>query len=214
MDEIIQDEPIDLMPADEPTKEMVVQKEILNMDKLMSMANMLSKSTIVPISYQNRPENCFVALDMASRMGMSPMIVMQNLYVIQGKPSFSGSAIAALINSCSKFKNVDLHFVGEEGKDSWGAYVTAEKVSTGKLLKGGTVTIAIAKKEGWYNKSGSKWQTMPEIMMSYRAYAWFGRVYAPELMMGLQSAEEVKDVTPDEQDGSQEFRAVNPYERK
>lgn len=212
MEDFIQTETVELMPADEPTKEMVVQKEILNMDKLMAMSNMLAKSTIVPISYQNRPENCFVALDMASRMGMSPMIVMQNLYVIQGKPSFSGSAIAAMINSSPKFKNVELHFVGEEGKDSWGAYVTAEKASSGKLLKGGTVTIAISKKEGWYGKTGSKWQTMPEIMLSYRAYAWFGRVYAPELMMGLQSTEEIGDVS-DIQKGASEFAPVNPYER-
>lgn len=179
----------------EPKKKIEVAREVIPMDKLMEMADMLSKSNILPVMYQRRPENCFVALDMASRMGLSPMIVMQNLDVIQGKPSWRGSAIASMVRTSNQFTNVELNFVGEEGKDSWGAYVSATRVSNGKLLKGSTVTIAMAKKEGWYQKGGSKWQTIPELMLSYRAYAFFGRVYCPEIMMGLQSAEEVEDVS-------------------
>ena len=188
--------PNELVVGVDSTNTPSIHQEIMSLDKLMSYATMLSKSTIVPSAYMNRPENCLIALDMASRMGLSPMVVMQNLYVIQGKPSFSGQAIASMIRANPQFRNIELNFVGTEGKDDWGAYVTAEKVSTGKLIKGGTVTIAIAKKEGWYQKAGSKWQTMPEIMLSYRAYAWFGRVYCPELLMGLQSTEEVYDVEP------------------
>lgn len=190
--------------VDEPKKKIEVAREVIPMEKLMEMADTLSKSTIVPVVYQRRPENCFVALDMASRMGLSPMVVMQNLYVIQGKPSWSGSAMASLIRSSNQFTNVELHFVGQEGSDSWGAYVTATRVSNGKLLKGSTVTIGMAKKEGWYQKGGSKWQTIPELMLSYRAYAFFGRVYAPELLMGLQSAEEVEDV-------ASKSNVTNPY---
>ena len=183
-------------------------KEELGLEKLMEMATMLSKSTIIPVQYQNRSENVFIALDMASRMGVSPLIVMQNLYVIQGKPSFSGSAIASMIRSNPNFRNVELTYVGTEGKDDWGAYVTAENVRTGKTLKGATVTIAVAKKEGWYQKTGSKWQTIPEIMLAYRAYAWFGRVYCPEILMGLQTTEEVIDV------GEKEPTKVeNPYKK-
>lgn len=188
----------------EPKKKIEVAREVIPMDKLMEMADMLSKSNILPVMYQRRPENCFVALDMASRMGLSPMIVMQNLDVIQGKPSWRGSAIASMVRTSNQFTNVELNFVGEEGKDSWGAYVSATRVSNGKVLKGSTVTIAMAKKEGWYQKGGSKWQTIPELMLSYRAYAFFGRVYCPEIMMGLQSAEEVEDVNVKK-------NVVNPY---
>lgn len=188
-----------------------VAREVVPMEELMQTANMLSKSTIVPVAYQRRPENCFVALDMASRMGLSVMIVMQNLYIIQGKPSWSGSAIASMIRSSPQFADVTLNYTGKEGTDDWGAYVTAKRLSNGQTLKGGTVTIRIAKKEGWVQKAGSKWQTMPEIMLAYRAYAWFGRVYAPELLMGLQTTEEVMDVdTPD----GEEKKAVNPYAKK
>ena len=94
-----------------------VQQEVLSYDKLLDMANMLAKSTIVPVAYQNRPENTFVALDMASRMGISPMVVMQNLFVIQGKPSWSGQAMASMIRNSKEFKKVTLHYIGTEGKD-------------------------------------------------------------------------------------------------
>lgn len=187
-----------------------IPRQILGLDKLMDMASMLAKSTIVPVTYQNRPENCFIALDMASRMGVSPLVIMQNLYVIQGKPSFSGQAIASMVRSNQQFRNVELHYIGEENKDTWGAYVTAESIASGKVLKGGTVTISTAKKEGWYQKTGSKWQTMPEMMLAYRAYAWFGRVYCPELLMGLQTTEEVYDVVPN----LDEANVTNPYDRR
>lgn len=198
----------EIMANEEQETKLDILREEIGLSKLMDMATMLAKSTIVPITYQNRPENCFIALDMASRMGVSPLVIMQNLYVIQGKPSFSGSAIASLIRSNQNFKNVELVYVGQENTDSWGAYVSAEKVSSGQTLKGGTVTIGTAKKEGWYQKTGSKWQTMPELMLAYRAYAWFGRVHAPELMMGLQTSEEVIDVIKGDS------AVQNPYEKR
>lgn len=191
----------------DPKKFIEVAREVLPMETLMKMADTLSKSTIVPVTYQHRPENCFIAMDMASRMGVSVMMVMQNLYIIQGKPSWSGQAMASMIRSNPQFRNVTLNYVGEEGKDTHGAYITAERVSNGQIIKGGTVTIAISKKEGWYQKAGSKWQTMPEIMLAYRAYAWFARVYCPEIMMGLQTTEEVYDVV----DAPVEKVNLNPY---
>lgn len=187
-----------------------VAREVMPVEKLMEMAQMLSQSTIVPDTYRNRPENCFIALDMASRMGLSVMVVMQSLFVIQGKPSWSGQAIASLIRANPHFRNVNLTYVGERGTASWGAYVSAERISDGKVLKGGTVTLGIAKAEGWIDKNGSKWKTMPELMLAYRAYAWFGRVYVPELMMGLQTADEVMDVESPSEDEEVEV-IMNPF---
>lgn len=197
IDGIVLERPIgDIAPVEVESDaiSLSLQKELITMDKMMELAKFWAKSTIVPVSYMNRPENCLVALEMASRMGVSPMMVMQNLYVIQGKPSWSGQAVAALVKADPRFKAVELNYVGQEGTDSWGAYISAENVKTGKTVKGATVTIAIAKKEGWFQKSGSKWQTTPELMLAYRAYAWFGRVFCPERMMGMQSADEIADV--------------------
>jgi len=189
------------------TERVEIQREVMGFEKLMEMANMLSKSTIIPITYQNRPENVFIALDMASRMGISPMVVMQNLYIIQGKPSFSGSAMASMLRASKEFTNVELNFSGTPNTDSWGAFITAER--RGKVIKGATVTIAVAKKEGWLAKNGSKWLTMPELMLGYRAYAWFVRTHSPELLMGMQVSEEVEDVYEKKQD-----EQLNPYNKE
>lgn len=172
---------------------------------LMESAKMLSNSTIIPVQFQRKPENCYIALDMANRMGVPVMMVMQNLYVVQGRPSWSGTAIASMVQNSGKFDDVELIYTGQEGTDSWGAYVTAKSKKSGKTLKGATVTIGTAKAEGWYAKSGSKWKTMPELMLCYRAYAWFARQHCPDLMMGLQSNDEIEDVTT-----RREVR--NPYE--
>lgn len=187
-----------------------VAREIMPVEKMMEMSTMLANSTIVPDTYRNRPENCFIAIDLASRMGVPVLTLMQNLFVIQGRPSFSGQAVASMIRAYPHFRKVTLEYVGERGTASWGAYVTAERVSDGRLLKGTTVTLGMAKAEGWLDKKGSKWLTMPEQMLAYRAYAFFGRVHVPELMMGLQTAEEVLDIQPVEQDELVEV--VNPFE--
>lgn len=196
---------IAITPPTEDTQ--LALPHISNLDKLMEHSKMLAKSTIVPITYQNRPENCFVAMEMSQRTGLPVMSIMQNLYVIQGKPSWSGQAVCSMIRNSSQFQDVELHYVGQENTDNWGAYVTATRRSTGQKLKGATVTIGTAKQEGWYAKAGSKWKTMPEIMLGYRAYTWFGRIYAPELMMGLQSREELEDVSTYEQ----VEQPINPF---
>lgn len=163
------------------------------------MAALLAASDCVPDSYQNKPANCVIALDIANRMGLSPLTVMQNLYIVRGKPSWSGQACRALIKNDGKFINDDIVYVGDPNTDSWGCYMTAVNVRTGAEVKGPAVTIDMAKKEGWYSKKDkngnetSKWQTMPELMLAYRAAAFFARVHCPSAMMGFQTAEEVID---------------------
>ena len=54
--------------------------------------------------------------------------------------------------------------------------------------------MQMADAEGWTKKNGSKWKTMPELMLSYRAATFFGRMYCPDLLMGMQTADEVEDI--------------------
>ena len=160
-------------------------------NQLLRVANMLSQTSIIPQSYQNQPQDCFVAIEMANRMGVSPMVVMQNMYVVKGKPSWAGQACTMLINSCGKFKYVKHIYTGEKGKPNRGCYVTATRISDGSQVDGVEVTMQMAQAEGW--TSNSKWRNMPELMLAYRASAFFARVYCPEAMMGVQTAEEVYD---------------------
>ena len=160
-------------------------------NQLLRAAQMLSQTSIIPQSYQGKPQDCFVAIEIANRMGVSPMVVMQNMYVVKGKPSWAGQACTMLINSCGKFKDVKHIYTGEKGKPNRGCYVTATRISDGSQVDGVEVTMQMAQAEGW--TSNSKWRNMPELMLAYRASAFFARVYCPEAMMGVQTAEEVYD---------------------
>lgn len=161
-------------------------------NRIGQMAQMISKSNLVPQSYQGKPEDCFLALQFAVRLGMEPLTVMQNLYVVKGKPSWSGQFCMALIRANPAFSNVRLVYTGTKGTDNRGAYVTALRVSDGSVVEGTEVTIAMAKAEGWI--SNSKWKSMPEQMLGYRAAAFFARLHCPEALLGIQTAEEVEDV--------------------
>lgn len=162
-------------------------------NQLLRAADMLSKTSIIPQTYQGKPQDCFVAIEMATRMGVSPMVVMQNMYVVKGKPSWAGQACTMLINSCGKFRDVKHVYTGTKGTDSRGCYVTAVRCSDGEQIDGVEVTMQMAKSEGW--TSNSKWKNMPELMLAYRASAFFARVYCPEALMGVQTYDEVYDAS-------------------
>ncbi|WP_151767913.1 recombinase RecT [Acinetobacter oleivorans] len=235
------------------------------------IAKMLSASTLVPEQYRavtkikagkdnngnwlfreepnpNGLANCVIALNMASRLNADPLMVMQNLYLIEGRPSWSSQFIMAAINSCGRFSplrfeledlgeqeveyqetswvngrkqtgnkkmKIDNHsciawalesgtvmpnFSIEELKEHGGIYKCCKAYGI-PVIESSKITIEMAVKEGWYTKNGSKWQTMREQMLRYRAASFFGRVHTPELLMGLRSSEEeqerIIDVTPE-----------------
>ena len=175
--------------------------------KLFDIGKMFASSALVPQTYQNRPMDCTIAVDMANRMGVSPMMVMQNLYVVKGKPQWSGQACRSMIRGSGEFKNVRPVYTGTKGEDSWGCYIQAEYRDTGEIVKGTEVTIGMAKAEDWYNKNGSKWKTIPEQMLAYRAAAFFARVYIPNALMGVYVEGEAEDMSKEERD-----RTDNPFD--
>lgn len=156
-------------------------------------AKVLSQSTLVPKEYQGNLPNCIIALNMASRMLADPLMVMQNLYIVHGRPGWSSQFLISTFNTSGRFSALRYEWTGKPNADEWGCKAWAVEKATGEKLEGSTVTIALAKKEGWYSKSGSKWQTMPQQMLMYRAASWFVRAYAPELAMGMHTEEEIYD---------------------
>lgn len=201
-----------LRQANDPQENVVCGFDtVAGFEAIQRMANLFSASSIVPDTYRRKGENdytsrgnCVIALDMALRMGANPLMVMQNLYVVHGRPAWSAQFLIATLNKSGKFSALRYAFQGTEGKDDWGCRACATELSTGEKLQGPLITIGLAKKEGWYGKSGSKWQTMPELMLQYRAAAWFVRSYAPEIAMGLKTTEEVLDTIDltQQEDGS------------
>lgn len=162
-------------------------------NQALRMAQMLAQSSLVPQNYQGKPQDCFVAIDMANRMGTSPIFVMQNLYVVKGKPSWAGQACMAFIQGCGRFSNVRLMYIGKPGTDERGCFVCATRLCDGAAIDGTVVTIGMAKAEGW--TSNPKWKNMPEQMLGYRAASFFARHHCPDVLMGLQTEDEIVDVS-------------------
>ena len=222
--------------------------QVTNFNEAINAASFLSGSSLVPTDYRrwvpvknqygkavtnadgtpqlmenpNATSNCLIALNMANRMGYDPLMIMQNLYIIEGRPAWSSQFIIAAINACGKFDPLQFEIVNEGEKEieyvnsywengkklSNQATVKLENLTCiawttdkkGNRLQSDKISMEMAVKEGWYQKNGSKWQTMAGQMLRYRAAAFFGRIYAPEILMGIYAADEVRDfvdVTPE-----------------
>jgi hypothetical protein len=144
---------------------------------------------------------------MASRIGATPLAVMQNLHVINGNPGWAAKFLVATVNTSRRFSPIRYRFVGTEGQDDWGCRAVARD-EHGEELVGPLVTIKMAKLEGWYDKTGSKWLTMPEVMLMYRSASFWVKVYAPEMSLGMQTAEELDDMAPGPMDVSTKLADV------
>ena len=158
------------------------------------MVKVFANSQLVPATFKGDIGACIIAMNMANRMGADILQVMQSLYIVHGKPSFSSAFLIACFNRCGRFSTIRYRMEGERNTDNWSCTAYCTELATGEVVEGVTVTIAMAKSEGWYNKAGSKWKTMPELMMRYRAATFLIRSVAPEIALGFQTTEEVRDI--------------------
>ena len=159
----------------------------------LRIAKMLATSNLVPKDYQNNVANCTIALEMANRIGATPLMVMQNLYIVHGRPAWSSSFLIATFNASKKFTT--LNFEHDEKKGGGACRAFAVEVATGERFNGTWITKTMVDGEGWSKKTGSKWITMPEQMFMYRAAAFFIRMFAPEISMGIMTQDEAHDIS-------------------
>jgi hypothetical protein len=127
---------------------------------------------------------------MAQRLKADPFMVMQSLDIIHGRPSFRAQFLIAMVNSSGRFTSLQFRMTGEGATRACVAHCQTIK---GEAVEGPEISMAMAKAEGWLTKSGSKWQTMPELMLRYRAAAFFARLYAPDITLGMATTEELRD---------------------
>lgn len=173
-------------------------------DLLQRKAKAYSRSTMVPKPYQGDAGmgNCILALNLANRLGVDELMVMQNLHIVQGRPGWSSSFLIASINQSGKFSSVRYDVEGAPGKDGYRVRAWAYELATGERLDGTWITWDMVKAEGWLDKPGSKWKTMPEQMAKYRAASFWQRTYAPEIAMGFHIKEELEDIAEARPTGS------------
>lgn len=160
-------------------------------------ASALAASDLVPPQYRGNVANTLLALEVANRIGASPFAVMQNLYMVQGRPSWSSSFLIATVNACGRFEPLRFEIKGDDpASKDYRVRAYARDKASGEVCLGSWITWAMVDAEGWAKKNGSKWHTMPEQMFMYRAAGFWSRVYAPEISLGILTAEEAQDIAP------------------
>jgi len=181
------------MVLNQPKQQQIQQQSMpFDFKSNMELAKQLSTSVLVPDVYKNKPENILIAMSMGNRMGFDVFLIMQNLNIIKGKTGWSGSFCKTLIERSNKFFDLDLVYVGTEGKDDYGCYLEATRKSDCKRIQGPIVTIKMARAEGW--TSNSKWINMPTLMLAYRCQSFFARLYVPEALNGIYTDDEVIEI--------------------
>ena len=179
------------------------------------MAAVLAASSMVPDTYrqwvydkdsaswQENPNaigNCVIAIDLSNRLGINVLETMQNVDVIYGRPALRAKLITGLVNA--RAGNLFQHELryennGLTGDDyGWRAWTTA---MDGSRLEGPWITWKLVKAEGWSNRKGNKWNTMPEKMFCYRAASWWADIHGTHITLGLMSSEEVADAYSEEE---------------
>ena len=185
-----------------PTEVLQVFSGLAAFDAAQRMARALCSSTLVPKEYQGQQglANSLIALEIAGRMRLSPLVVMQNMTPIHGRPTWSSKFLIATVNASGRFS--PLRFVFDNPQNPTRCHAVATDKASAEVLEGETITLELARKEGWWSRKDrqgnetSKWQTMTGQMLRYRAAAWWANVYCPEIALGLITQEEALDIEP------------------
>ena len=176
----------ELTVVGEPAGNVSIFSTIEKFELAQRVAAVFASSDMVPVHYRKKPSNVLIAMNMAERMGLDPFMVMGKTYIIKGKIGIEATLAIALINSSGKFEPLQYKF--NEAKTE--CFAHAKFVQTGEVYEGSTVSLKMAKDEGW----GAKWRTLPELMLQYRSAVFFARVYCPEAIMGLYTRDELVDI--------------------
>ena len=203
-------------------------------ETMQRVCKMFASSELVPDMYKASDKNpiekaisnCMIAIEIAQRIGASPLMVMQNMVPIYGKPSWSSKFLVATVNTCGRFNPLQYRFTEKgmlgmvdytdyvwdnttrskrpvvkqfDGKKIMDIECVAYTTAKGsdQVLESSPVSLRLAIQEGWYTKNGSKWQTMARQMLMYRAASFWTSAYAPELSMGMRTIEEQQDIYTD-----------------
>jgi hypothetical protein len=157
----------------------------------LRVAKMFAASKLVPDIYKNNPADCFLVLHRAMSLGLDPLFYMEHAYVVHGKVSVDGQLCKAIIDKSGLYKgDLELEYTG--AGDTRKCTARAETID-GKVREA-DVSVALAKAEGWWSKKDSKWPTMTDQMLGYRAASFFVKRYHPALLGGAQTVEEMIDV--------------------
>lgn len=154
-------------------------------------AKMLSCSTIVPEHYRGNTSNCLIALDMSANLQMNPLLFMQKTSIISNKMVFEGQLVISLVNKLKPFQTpIEFEYNGEPGDEDYActAWATSKAGQRVEYLLRYSDAIKIG--NAGKNKN---WQNATQLMISYRAATYLVRLYAPEIMLGCYTVDEMQE---------------------
>jgi hypothetical protein len=158
-------------------------------EQALTFAGYLADSDMVPKDFKGRPGNCLIAIQWGAELGLKPLQAMQNLAIINGRPSLWGDAVIALVRASPLCEYVI------ESDTATSSTCTVKR--RGEPEQSRTFTDEDAKKAGLFGKTGP-WQQYPKRMRQMRARAFALRDVFPDVLRGLPVAEEIMDAPPAE----------------
>ena len=163
-----------------------------NFGELMTFAQMAAKSKMVPAAMQGKPEDIMLAIQMGSELGLAPMQAIQNVAVINGRPAVWGDALIGLCRASPQCEDVQERMEGDG--DTLAAICVAKRRGASPVTA--RFAVADAKKAGLWGKQGP-WQQYPARMLQLRARGFALRDAFPDVLRGIISAEEARDIPAD-----------------
>jgi hypothetical protein len=173
----------------------------------IQFSDMLANSSMVPKAYQGKPQDILVCVQWGYEMGLAPMQALQNIAVINGKPSVYGDAMMALVQASAVCEDVEEFFENEGTPNPVAVCIAKRKNRKPVVAK---FSVEDAKRAGLWGKQGP-WSAYPKRMMQMRARGFALRDAFPDVLKGLISAEEAQDY-PDEAKPQPVAKPANPLD--
>lgn len=182
----------EIVPVSPWTEHHEIMAEKQGFELAQRKAKMYASSDLLPDHFRGKVANCMIAMEYAARLGLTPIQLMQQMHVINGKPGLSSTMIIALCNGCGQFSKIRFHYSGKG--DTRACFASATDRETGEELIGPEMSVSAAKKEGYWDKKGSKWPAFTDVMLAYRAATLWSRLYASHITLGMYSVDELQDI--------------------
>lgn len=177
------------------------------MTEAIQFSEMLSGSSMVPKAYQGKPQDVLVCVQWGYEMGLAPMQALQNIAVINGKPSVYGDAMMALVQASPVCEDIE-EYIENEGTTNPIAVCVAKRKGRKPVVA--KFSVEDAKRAGLWGKGGP-WTAYPKRMLQMRARGFALRDAFPDVLKGMITAEEAQDY-PDEAKPVPVAKPANPLD--
>jgi hypothetical protein len=161
------------------------------LEELKRRCKWIASSGLVPDHFQKNPQAIAVALDMARSLNEDPIMLLQGLFFISGKPGFSAQFMLSRLRKSGAIRGTVRYETTGKG-ESLAVRAHAVDAETGAAISGPEVSLDMAKAENW--TKNSKWKSMPEVMLRKRAVTFLVREHYPDCLAGMPIVDELEDV--------------------